>query len=304
MIRRVVLRWGFLAIVCIFAGSLVFRGADTPNLLQPVALWPAASGGLYALDRTEGLFYIPGGGADLYIGNSVKVAAFRPSWQAIDLAAVRVGSEDRIYVLLGQETIGMLACYTNRQFERSWISKTLLTGIAPDPAGHRLFLSGALKNEIYAFDWNDPGASPTKLLTSLRESQILGPLAFDPGGHTLYVGDERAGVVLGMDVQTREILRTFKIGGQPSGLALDPSGQTLVIVDSVGRKVWRTDVKTGRLLTVSNSREFRQPSSVAIDSTGGVWVGDQEAKAIFRLSSNGNVTAYHLLLRPDAGGQP
>src|ERR1700747_544605 len=84
--------------------------AGSSSLLRPVALWPASMGGLYVLDKARGLTYIPGG-AGLDLRNSSNFAAFSASWQAVDMAAVRSGSDDRVYVLLAQETIGMLMCY-------------------------------------------------------------------------------------------------------------------------------------------------------------------------------------------------
>jgi DNA-binding beta-propeller fold protein YncE len=301
-----VLRRALPMIFCIFAGCLVFTEAGTPNLLQPIALWPASTGGLYALDRTEGLFYLPGAGADLYLKNSVKFAAFRASWQTIDMTAVPSGTDDRVYVVLGQETIGMLACYSNRRFERSWIAKTLLTGIASDPAGHRLFLSGGLKNEIYELDTNDPGASPTKLFVGVHDSQILGPLVFDAKGHTLYAGDQRTGTIFSIDVESKSVSKLVQIAGQPNALAFDSSRRALLIADSVGRKVWlvSVDKKNAKAQIFSSSSEFRQPTAIAIDSSGGIWVGDQESKAIFRLSPSGATTSYHLILGAEPGSQP
>ena len=301
--RPRLLRFIFLLVGALCAGSFLFTKAGTSDSLQPVALSTASSGGLYALDRTEGLFYIPGGGADLYLKDAIKVAAFRPSWQAIDMVAVSIGSDERVYVLLGQETIGMLLCYTNRKFERSWISKTLLTGITADTEGHRLFLSGALKNEIYVFDWNDPGSSLTKLLVSVPESQILGPLALDSSGHTLYAGDQRTGTIFGIDLASKSVSKAAQFVGQPNAFAFDSSKRALIIADSVGQKVWRLDVTTRKMQVISNSPELREPTAIAIDGNGGIWVGDFHSRAIFRLSSAGPPTAYHLIVNRGSTSQ-
>jgi DNA-binding beta-propeller fold protein YncE len=275
--------------------SLLPLRAGTSGLLEPVALWPASAGGLYVLDKTRGLIYIPGG-AGLDLNNSSNFASFSASWQAVDMAAVHSGSDDRVFVVLAQETIGMLMCYTNRQFERSWIAKTLLTGIAPDPQGNRLFLSGGLTNDIYVFDLNDPGASPTKLFVAVHGSQLLGPLAFDLDHHVLYAGDERTGAIFAANVDSKTVTRVTQITGQPSALAFDSVRRTLYVVDSVGRRVWAfgVDKKTTKAQVFSNSFDFRRPSAIAVDASGRVWLGDPESQAIYQVAPNGASTTYRL----------
>jgi DNA-binding beta-propeller fold protein YncE len=271
--------------------------AGSSSLLRPVALWPASGGGLYVLDKARGLTYIPGG-AGLDLRNSSNFATFSASWQAVDMAAVRSGSDDRVYVLLAQETIGMLMCYSNRQFERSWISKTLLTGIAPDPAGHRLFLSGGLTNEIFVFDLNDPGASPTKVFIGVSHgSQLLGPLALDSDQHVLYAGDERTGVIFAINTDSKSVSQLTQIAaGQPSALAFESVHRVLYVADSVGRKVWAlgVDKNAPKFRIFSRIPDFRQPSAIAVDANGTVWLGDEESQAIYQLAPNGAPTTYRL----------
>jgi DNA-binding beta-propeller fold protein YncE len=282
-------------ILCILAFSLFPVNAGTPGPLQPVALWPASAGGLYVLDKTRGLSYVAGGpGLDLRTSN---FATFSASWQAVDMTAVHSGSDDRVYVLLAQETIGMLMCYSNRQFSHSWIAKTLLTGIAPDPQGQRLFLSGGLTNQIYEFDWNDPRASPTKVFVAVHGSQLLGPLAFDSDRRLLYAGDQRIGVIFAINVDSKSVSQIGQIVGQPSALAFDSVHRTLYVADSVGRKVWAfgVDKKPAKSQLFSRSPDFRQPSAIAIDANGALWLGDPESQTIYQLAPNGASTAYRFV---------
>jgi len=291
----------FTALILSFCALLqLLQGAST-NLLQPLALWPASAGGLYVLDRASGLVYIPGD-TGLDLRNSSKFAAFRTSWQPVDMAAVPSGSNDRLYVLLAQETVGMLMCYSNRRFERSWIARTLLTGIVPDPAGHRLFLSGGLTNQIYVFDWDDPGASPTKSFVAVPGSQLLGPLALDADRHLLFAGDQRTGIIYVINLDTKSVSQLAQIAGQPNALAFDSAHRSLYVADSVGRKIWayNTDAKNLKPRVLSSSADFRQPVAIAIDPHGTVWVGDPQSNAIFRLAPNGAATAYRLVLQPDS----
>lgn len=292
-------------VFCVLLSCVFPLSAGTSDLLQPIALWPATSGGLYVLDRVAGLLYIPGtGGLDLH--RSSKVAAFSGSWQTVDMAAIGSGSDDRVYVLLGQETLGMLLCYSNRRFERSWMAKTLLNGIAPDPEGYRLFLTGALTNEIYVFDLNNSAASPTQLFVAVHGSEVLGPLTLDSGRHVLYVADQRSGVIFAVNIESKSVSRLTQIGGQINALAFDSTHSTLYVADSVGGKVWsiRVDPKIAKPRIYSASPDFRRPVALAVDRGGTVWVGDLGAQAIFRLSPSGAATAYHLILRPDYGPRP
>ncbi len=281
----------WILLVCLFS-----LNAGTSGLLQPVALWPASGGGLYVLDKTRGLTYIPVG-AGLDVKNSSNFATFSASWQAVDMTVVHSGSGDRIYVILAQETNGMLMCYFNRKFEHSWITKTLLTGIAPDPQGNRLFLSGGLTNDIYFFDLNDPAASPTKVLVAVHESQILGPLAYDSDRHVLYAADQRTGIVFAVNVDSKTVSKAMQLTGQPNALAFDSAHRTLYVVDSVGRKVWAlgVDQKNAKARIFSSSPDFRQPSAVAVDANGIVWLGDPESHAIYRFPPNGASTTYRLV---------
>jgi len=286
----------FPLILWILVFCLFPINAGPSGILQPVALWPASAGGLYVLDRTRGLSYIPGG-TGLDLKNSSNFASFSASWQAVDMTAVHSGSDDRVYVLLAQETTGMLMCYSNRQFEHSWTAKTLFTGIAPDPQGNRLFLSGGLTYDIYVLDLNDPGASPTKVFVTVHESQVLGPLAFDSDRHVLYAGDGRTGVIFAVNTDSKTVSQVTQIAGQPNALAFDSVHRTLYVADSVGRKVWAigVDKKTVKPQVFSRSMDFRFPSAIAVDASGTVWLGDPESHAIYQLAPNGASTPY----RPD-----
>jgi hypothetical protein len=268
--------------------------ANLPPQLQPVALWPAPNGGLYVLDYKLGLSYIPGG-ADLEINRISNFATFASSWQAVDMTAVRAGNEDRVYVALSQETSGMLMCYVNRQFSRSWVTKTLLNGLAQDAQGQRLFLSGGLVSQIFEFDWNDVRAEPTtKVLVTIRGSQALGPLVYDGTAHVLYAADQRSGEVFAVNVESKTVSRTGQIAGQPSALAFDSTRRMLYVTDAVGRRVWslNVDSRPARWRLFSNAPDFRSPSAIAVDGNGTVWVGDPGSRAIYRITANGRTTAY------------
>lgn len=285
-------------ILGLLLGSLVPLSAVTSSLLQPVALWPAAAGGLYALNKVGSVIYIPGDiGLDLK--NSVTFATFSPSWQTVDMAVVPSGSDDRVYIVLAQETIGMLMCYSNRKFLNSWIAKTLLTGITPDLQGQRLFLSGGLTNQIYVFDLNDPRASPTKVFVAVQGAQLLGPLAFDSEQNVLYVADSRTGIIFAINTNSKSVSQVTQISGQPNALAFDPGQHTLYIADSVGRKVWAWSggKNAAKTRIFSSSPDFRQPSAIAVDTHGKIWLGDPESQAIYQLSPSGATTTYRLGLQ-------
>ena len=283
-------------LLVILVASLFPLKAGAPGLLQPVALWPASAGGLYVLDRTRGLTYSPSGpGLDLK--NSSNFATFSASWQAVDMAAVHVGSEERVYVLLAQETTGMLLCYANRQFTApSYVAKTLLTGIAPDAQGQRLFLSGGLTNQIFEFDWSDPHPNPTKVFVTVHGSQYLGPLAYDADRHVLYATDQRIGAIFAINTDSKSVSRVTQITGQVSALAFDSVHRTLYAAEAVGRKVWAlaVDKPNAKPLVFAGSGDFRQPSAIAIDTNGTLWMGDSESQTIYRLAPNGTATSYPL----------
>lgn len=286
-------------ILALFCSLLCFGGVGRPRFVQPVALSPASSGGLYVLDVARRVEYVPGNGSSLDASKTEVLADFRAPWQVVDMAAVHRGSNDRIYVLLASQNRGMLLSYSNRKFERSWMGETLLGGIAPDPAGHRVFLSGSLTSDIFYVDVNNPQTSVTKVFAPVPGSQILGPLAVDSSRHVLYAGDERLGTIYAINLESKAVSTVAQIQGQPSALAFDAARHTLYVTDSVGQRVWAIEIlgRRARTRLLSNSIDFRLPSAITIDSSGTVWVGDPESKAVFRLSSDGAATPYRPILQ-------
>jgi streptogramin lyase len=55
-----------------------------------------------------------------------------------------------------------------------------------------------------------------------------------------------------------------------------------------------------RAQVFSNSGDFRQPTAIAVDSDGTVWVGDQKAQAIFKVLAKNKLTTYRLAIAPDS----
>jgi len=278
----------------LIAGSARLVHSQASEMMQPIALSPSSSGGLFVLDKVGGVVRIPGG---LDIRNSYSVASFRASWQPIDMASVGTDPNEHIFVLLSQGSFGMLMQYTgDGKFEGSWISTTLLSGLAIDSKGHRCFMGGVLTGELYYFAWDSPPRNPIKSFTSLSGAQTLGPLTVDEDRSILYVGDARTGAIFAVDLNSKTNRQVAQIGGQPTALAFDSPSRKLYIADGAGRKVWvmPVDAKLTKPAVFSVGPDFRQPSAITISTGSIVWLGDQDAKAIFQISPKGSVvTTYH-----------
>ena len=59
-------------------------------------------------------------------------------------------------------------------------------------------------------------------------------LAVHPGGKRLYVATRTAGTVMEIALPTHEVLRTFKLGGQPQGVAVAADGSELYVANEKG----------------------------------------------------------------------
>ena len=73
-------------------------------------------------------------------------------------------------------------------------------------------------------------------------------VAVDPGSHTLFVTESRAGAVAAVDTRTWDVIDTVPVGGEPAGIAIDPvvgeayvaNGDSVTVLDLRTRQVVET----------------------------------------------------------------
>lgn len=88
----------------------------------------------------------------------------------------------------------------------------------------------------------------------------------------------------------------------PTGIALTPDGQFLIVADTNNHRIRRINLATGKVDTLSGNGEiggidgppgeasFDQPTGVAVDSDGTVYVSEYRASRIRRVDPAGNAT--------------
>ena len=100
----------------------------------------------------------------------------------------------------------------------------------------------------------------------------------------VWVADSQAGILVKLDANGKELLRTTEVG-----MPVSPS------VNFKTGDLWVSDAKNFQVVKISANGKvvatvpgFTFPSSVSVDSkTGEVWVADQFANSVTKLSANG-----------------
>jgi SMP-30/gluconolaconase/LRE-like protein len=261
-------------------------------ILAPAALSMMSSGEVLIMHSLGGLFR--------YNPTSGKVARLVEGfglYEPIDLGVASVGGSESIFVTMayrsgssGPRLVRYDLAGKQRGEWRVPIWKGLLTGIAIDPQTETAFVATSKSGEIFRCDLRRPGSSPVPLL-KVPSAVTLGPMVFDKGHRHLLVGDAYRGVVVSVDVISKRTETLARDVGETSALTFDANAGQLFIADPSGRRIWKLDAaRRGSKPEVFIAlKEFREPLGLALAADGSLWVGDRDAKTLFRVSREGKV---------------
>lgn len=283
---------------CLLASSAATR-FQVPRRHQsgigsPVALGVLSSGDVIVLESRGAVYQIPFG-----TNHFRKLKETIGYNDPVDLATGRIGDQDAFFVTSywRAASLGGLARLSQYASAGKEVSGWKLPGggafvLALDPGNRIIYLADARNSEIYALNLSDPKASPASLM-DVPGTSSLSAMAFDVARKRLFVTDVVQGNLYALDLARRKTQLIAERLGEPRALAFDTAEDRLYIADAGRRRIWALDTKTrGSKPTIfSQSKDFREPVGVAVDSQRRVWVADYAAGAVFTLSQSGEVVA-------------
>ena len=143
-------------------------------------------------------------------------------------------------------------------------------------------------NEIYQARIGDKGDG-LHFLAEIVGARHLGPVLFDAPRQRLIVGEVDSGELYTLDLKSRRSHLLARNLGNPAALMLTADAKQLLIADAARRTIYRLDLS--RLDTVpvifSKLKQFSEPVGLALLSAGRVAVADDQANAVFVLTSSG-----------------
>lgn len=151
-----------------------------------------------------------------------------------------------------------------------------LTGLALDAAGHRLFGTGLMANEVVAIDLTS-GAVAQRWPTG-GEGPIN--LDYDAKGNRLFVANERSGDLSVLDAATGALKAKVPTGEGALDVTYSPAKDVVYVAN---RKAGTTSVVDGKSLTVvADLKTGTLPQTVVVDAASGRAFVTNKAKGLDR----------------------
>jgi sugar lactone lactonase YvrE len=241
-------------------------------------------------------------------------------------AALALDHDDNLYILdAGNETIrrvdaatGLISSVSGRWAHSSAASTYPAIGaltIAPaadSPASSRLFFeapSGLITADLSA-DSFSPVVGPLAAILSQRSSSTTPPaetstnsqsiaLAISPDSREMYIASPaglfRASLAASADSPATPTLihPPLSTAASTYSLAVSPSGQLYVSIASENR-ILRFDSQTHILTAIETTTPLNQPSAIAFDLAGNLYVADTNDDAVREIpfAASGSVTLF------------
>ncbi len=246
---------------CRVVGLLVSFGA--------AACQGAPSGDLSTGDEIQADAHrLPTGARLDPVGRSTPLGSF-------PLAMVTAPTGDRVVVLLNghrAQGIQVIEPATGRMVQTIALPAVFI-GLAFDPTGTHLYVSGGNQDVVYRFNWAGDTAS-------LADSIILAPrapkadgsrypagLALSPDGRLLYVAENLADSIAVIEIASKRVVQHLAAGRYPYGVVVGPDS-TVYISAWGGYEVRSFRPRAGVLIPKSTIPVGRHPSVLALNATG------------------------------------
>ena len=276
-----------LMLGCVGSGRAQMTSQAPPGKAQgPVAISALPSGTLVVLGGRGRLSLIDStsGGVTLL---KDSLGYFTP----VDMAAVRIGDTDSIFVALYNTALrqGLLARYSLAGAQlQTWSARA--AGVAIDPLHHIVYLGDAVTGEISSLSANGNATSPS-FLVEVSGVNRLGPLAADAAGQRLFAADVGAGTIYVVDLASRKSRLLASGLEEPAALSYDADQQRLYVADASRHCIWQisTNSPKPKPSIFSSAPQLREPRGISVDAQHTVWVADHAALAVFKLSPAGTV---------------
>jgi hypothetical protein len=267
--------------------------------IRPLEIMPLPDGGIAFLElsrrfyvlgkdqpRPLALSCLPGAiPAELYIGayfdgSRTYVIASGPEKRKED-AKIRTGVLAFDFRYAGAEGVEWIDIQSKLRFQAA----------AGDAAEGKIYLLH--EDGLYVADMNDKKPK-AELLSRFDEPVTVSELHLFPGEQALIALDRENSTLYGIDLLKENpaprVMATDL--GLPAEVAV-PNPAELLLLDTTGKRVLKLDCSKGRQCTdpkpFISIPEFRRPVSMAVDTDGGIWVGDLDAQSIFAFDPQGKL---------------
>jgi len=141
-------------------------------------------------------------------------------------------------------------------------------GLAWNPGGTRLYVSGASENNVQEFAYADGALAPVRTLQlpAGSDETFAGGLAISPDGRTLYVTRLFAQTVTAIDLSSGQAVRTTALPAEPYTCLVSPDGRRLFVSVWGASIVKVFDAQT--LVEVDEYTTGEHPSALALSLDG------------------------------------
>ena len=172
----------------------------------------------------------------------------------------------------------------------------MYVGVAVDAGARVAYVSNISTAAVYRVAIGQKG--PARYVGTVKGAERLGVVALDRNRRRLLAADARTGDVYALDLGAGA---STKVGSLPGSdiraFAVGPDGRRLYVADSGQEIIWAMDLDApaplrGRPLVRRGALE--DPSGLAFDPKGRLWVTDAKARAVFRLSADGARTEHRI----------
>jgi hypothetical protein len=161
-------------------------------------------------------------------------------------------------------------------------------GVAFD--GRRLVFADSVRVGVYAAPILSPPAATVET-TIFAGGRLRSPVSIAAAGERVYVGDTERHEVLEVEPATGRAHALMRDVDDPRGIALSVDGRHVFVADAGRNEVRSYDLIRGREGTRLGASVLREPSAVAVDRSGAVWVADPAQGAVLRFTRDGGQTA-------------
>jgi hypothetical protein len=227
-------------------------------------------------------------------GNIVHVFKIHPSDIAADLTAVELENTSLLCLTVMRRVRNQYQAWavqvSNGRSVWSWLPRSgFYGGVSVDPHAKMFYVVNSDTGEIFRVPFNRNEAHYVGSVPSFGRP---GPVALESDSRGLLVGDAQTGDLYRLDLHTRRVTTSdVLVGADIRAVASDRAGEFVYVADSGRETVWRLSRKdkgfAAAVFTKPNA--VREPSGLAIDPAGYIWVTDARAKRLVRFGPDGTV---------------
>ena len=178
----------------------------------------------------------PGGGPRLPTGATLDPAGTSLDIGPLPLAMVRAPERDRVVIALNgyrDNGIQVVQTSTGRVLQTVPLPAGFV-GLAFDPAGRTLYVSGGNRDVVYRLAWRNGAATLTdSIILEPRTARQNGKrypagLALSRDGRRLYVAENLTDSLAVIDVASGQVIQRVSAGRYPYGVVVGPDDQVFV----------------------------------------------------------------------------